>query len=188
MTLVVNNVTRLGIKSYKKDKREMTTIRRQRIFLSRAIILLLVCLIICLVCPPCFAPVRTVTASWAGWDGIDTIAIIPSSDGFLDTAAQELKTYLEEISRRSWTIIQSDVGGPATDGQLTDYEDVTITVVQLYEDWDINGDGVADVLDMVLVGQHWGEAGLTGWIREDANEDGTVNVLDMIIIGQHWTG
>jgi len=73
------------------------------------------------------------------------------------------------------------------DGQLTDSEDVTITVVQLYEDWDINGDGAADVLDMVLVGQHWGEVGLTGWIREDANEDGTVNVLDMIIIGQNST-
>jgi len=72
-----------------------------------------------------------------------------------------------------------------SDGELTDSEDVTITVVQLYEDWDINGDGVADVLDMVLVGQRWGEAGLTGWIREDANEDGTVNVLDMIIIGQN---
>jgi len=74
-----------------------------------------------------------------------------------------------------------------SDGQLTDSENVTITVVQLYEDWDINGDGVANVLDMVLVGQHWGETGLTGWIREDANEDGAVNVLDMIIIGQNST-
>ena len=75
-----------------------------------------------------------------------------------------------------------------SDGELTDSEDVTITVVQLYEDWDVNGDGTTNVLDMVLVGQHWGETGLTGWIREDANEDGTINVLDMIVIGQHWTG
>jgi hypothetical protein len=75
-----------------------------------------------------------------------------------------------------------------SDGELTDSEDVTITVVQLYEDWDVNGDGAANVLDMVIVGQRWGETGLTGWIREDANEDGTVNVLDMIIIGQHSIG
>jgi hypothetical protein len=75
-----------------------------------------------------------------------------------------------------------------SDGQLIDSEDVTITVVQLYEDWDVNGDSAANVLDMVLVGQYWGETGLTGWIREDASEDGTVNVLDMIIIGQYWTG
>jgi hypothetical protein len=75
-----------------------------------------------------------------------------------------------------------------SDGEFTDAEDVTITVVQLHEDWDINGDDAANVLDMVLVGQRWSETGLTGWVREDANEDGAVNVLDMIIIGQHWTG
>lgn len=75
-----------------------------------------------------------------------------------------------------------------TDGQLTDYEDIDITVNQLYEDWDVNEDGSANVLDMVLIGQHWGESGLTGWILADANEDGTVSVLDMIIIGQNWTG
>lgn len=75
-----------------------------------------------------------------------------------------------------------------SDGELTDSEDITITVLQLYEDWDVNGDGAANVLDMVLVGQHWGQNGLTGWIREDTNEDGAVDVLDEIVIGQGWTG
>ena len=56
------------------------------------------------------------------------------------------------------------------------------------EDWDVSTDGAVNVLDMIRVGQHWDEAGLEGWIREDVNEDGTVNVLDMILIGQHWTG
>jgi hypothetical protein len=74
-----------------------------------------------------------------------------------------------------------------SDGELTDYENVTITVVQLYDDWDVNGDGVTNVLDITLVGQHWGESGLNGWIREDVNEDGTINVLDIIMIGQHLT-
>ena len=75
-----------------------------------------------------------------------------------------------------------------SDGVLTDEEDVTITVLQLHEDWDVNGDSAANILDMVLIGQHWSETGLTGWIPEDANEDGEINVLDMIIIGQNWTG
>jgi hypothetical protein len=75
-----------------------------------------------------------------------------------------------------------------SDGVLSDFEDVTITVIQLYEDWDVNGDAAANILDMILVGQHWDETGLTGWIREDANEDGTISVLDMIVIGQNWTG
>ena len=75
-----------------------------------------------------------------------------------------------------------------SDGELTDFEDVTITVIQLYQDWDVNGDEAANILDMILVGQHWDETGLTGWIREDANEDGAISVLDMIVIGQNWTG
>jgi hypothetical protein len=75
-----------------------------------------------------------------------------------------------------------------SDGEYTDSEDVVITVNQLYDDWDVNGDGKANVQDMILVGQHWGETGLTGWILEDTNEDGNVDVLDIIVIGQHWTG
>ena len=55
-------------------------------------------------------------------------------------------------------------------------------------DWDPNTDGAVNVLDMIMVGQHWDETGSTGWIREDVNEDGTISVLDMILIGQHWTG
>jgi len=35
-----------------------------------------------------------------------------------------------------------------TDGQSTDYEDVTITIIQLYEDWDVNGDDAVNVFDM----------------------------------------
>ena len=61
-------------------------------------------------------------------------------------------------------------------------------MVQLYEDWDVNGDGVTDVLDLIKVGQRFGQTGLTGWVPEDVNEDGIINVLDMIIIGQHWDG
>ncbi len=55
-----------------------------------------------------------------------------------------------------------------------------------YPDWDVNQDGNINVLDMVLIGQHWGETGSPGWIREDINQDGSVNVLDMVLIGQHW--
>jgi hypothetical protein len=93
----------------------------------------------------------------------------------------------------SWTPRYDQAGDytvhfQVSDGELTDSEDITITVIQPYPDWDINGDSDTNVLDMVLVGQHWGETGLTGWILEDTNEDGVINVLDMIIIGQHWTG
>ncbi|MFA5375263.1 MAG: S8 family serine peptidase [Dehalococcoidia bacterium] len=54
--------------------------------------------------------------------------------------------------------------------------------------WDTNCDGSVNVLDMILIGQHWDQEESAGWIPEDVNNDGTVNVLDMILVGQNWTG
>jgi Putative Ig domain/Dockerin type I domain len=93
----------------------------------------------------------------------------------------------------SWTPRYNQAGThtirfEVSDGQANDYEDVTIDVIQYGENWDVNVDGQANVLDIVLVGQHWNETGLNAWIKEDTNEDGEVNVLDMIVVGQHWTG
>jgi hypothetical protein len=69
---------------------------------------------------------------------------------------------------------------------------VAITVtdgsVTVCPDWDVNLDLSINVLEMALVGQHWGETGAAHWIREDVNRNGEINVLDMILIGQHWTG
>lgn len=76
----------------------------------------------------------------------------------------------------------------ADDGSLGNSESITITVNQEYDDWDANGDGLTNVLDMIVIGQHWSETGQTGWIREDANEDGIISVLDMVLVGQHLTG
>jgi outer membrane protein assembly factor BamB len=52
--------------------------------------------------------------------------------------------------------------------------------------WDVNQDGSIDVLDMILVGNHFGETGDAGWIAEDVKADGSIDVLDMIIIGNHF--
>jgi hypothetical protein len=107
---------------------------------------------------------------------------LPSGAGF-DTGTRTF----------SWTPRYDQAGAysvrfEVSDGASTDSEDIVITVVKLYEDWDVNGDAATNVLDMVLVGQRWGQTGLTGWVREDTNENGTINVLDIIVIGQHWTG
>jgi len=56
----------------------------------------------------------------------------------------------------------------------------------LCPDWDVNCDGCTDVLDIVLVGQHFGETGGPHWIREDVNRDGVISVLDIVVIGQHF--
>jgi hypothetical protein len=93
----------------------------------------------------------------------------------------------------SWTPGLSQAGVYAgvhfqvSDGQMTDYEDITITVSDGVQA-DVNSDGAVNSLDMIRVGQHWNETGESGWIPEDINKDGTVNVLDATLVGQHWTG
>jgi hypothetical protein len=84
--------------------------------------------------------------------------------------------------------VYSNIHFEVSDGSLTDSEDITITVNQPREGCDVNSDGAVNVLDLIRVGQHWGEVGSPGWIPEDVNRDGTVNVLDSILIGQYWTG
>ena len=82
----------------------------------------------------------------------------------------------------------SSVHFQVSDGSLAASENIVITVVQQYPDWDPNADGSVNVLDMISVSQHWEETSTVGWIRQDTNQDGVINVLDMTIIGQHWTG
>lgn len=52
--------------------------------------------------------------------------------------------------------------------------------------WDVNCDGCIDVLDIILVGQRFGQTGPPCWIAEDVNCDGVISVLDIILIGQHF--
>jgi hypothetical protein len=93
----------------------------------------------------------------------------------------------------SWTPGYSQAGVYASvrfqvsDGQMTDYEDITITVVNVLRP-DVNDDSSINVLDMITIGQHWSQTGAAGWIRQDINEDGTVSVLDATLLGQNWTG
>jgi len=52
--------------------------------------------------------------------------------------------------------------------------------------WDVNHDGIANVLDLIKIGQ---KVGLVytppPYIPEDVNKDGKINVLDLIIVGQN---
>ena len=44
---------------------------------------------------------------------------------------------------------------------------------------DANGDGVVNILDLVLVASHFGESGETG---ADLNSDGVVNIQDLVLV------
>jgi AmmeMemoRadiSam system protein B/AmmeMemoRadiSam system protein A len=51
--------------------------------------------------------------------------------------------------------------------------------------WDINSDGIIDILDLVVVGQHFGESPPKE-SRADVNKDGKVDILDLISVGRHF--
>jgi hypothetical protein len=56
----------------------------------------------------------------------------------------------------------------------------------LAPNWDINEDGSCNILDLILVSNHYNELGNNGWIREDVDNNGVVNLLDMIIVSNHY--
>jgi PKD repeat protein len=79
-------------------------------------------------------------------------------------------------------------------GSVTSYtfhnviEDHTITAsfIESVHSWDLNGDHVCNIGDVVVVGLHWDETGATGWIPEDLNNDGVINIGDVVVLGLHW--
>ncbi len=126
----------------------------------------------------------TVNATDVDWDYlVYSVANLPEGAAF----DPETRTF-------SWTPSYAQAGTypeiifQVTDGYSTDQEIITVTVNQPYSDWDVNADNNTNVLDMIRIGQHWGETGDVGWIPEDVNEDGIINVLDIILVGQNWTG
>jgi PKD repeat protein len=62
----------------------------------------------------------------------------------------------------------------------------TVVLTQAQPDWDLNGDHVCNIGDVVVIGLHWGETGDPGWIPQDINKDGVINMLDVTIVGLHW--
>ena len=52
--------------------------------------------------------------------------------------------------------------------------------------WDTNQDGVTNIQDIVIVGQHFGETTYPPYPLYDVNGDGIVNIQDIVIVGQHF--
>ena len=50
--------------------------------------------------------------------------------------------------------------------------------------WDVNGDGLVNILDMVHIAQGFGKS-VSLNSRADVNSDGTINILDLILVAQH---
>ena len=62
----------------------------------------------------------------------------------------------------------------------------TITITDLQPRWDVNEDGIVNVLDITLVGQNYGQTYTGELPRWDVNQDGTVNIQDLSIVSGHF--
>ncbi|MFA5375475.1 MAG: NosD domain-containing protein [Dehalococcoidia bacterium] len=79
-------------------------------------------------------------------------------------------------------------------GAVTSYEFTGVTAAhtisasfaETVPDWDLNGDHICNIGDVVVIGLHWGQTGTPGWIPQDLNNDGTINIGDIVVIGLHW--
>jgi len=58
----------------------------------------------------------------------------------------------------------------------------TVTVIP---SWDVNSDGIVDILDLVVAGKSFGESPPTD-SRADVNRDGTVDISDLVLVGKHF--
>ncbi|PPA79095.1 MAG: putative Ig domain protein [ANME-2 cluster archaeon HR1] len=91
----------------------------------------------------------------------------------------------------SWTPENGQEGSyqihfEVTDGSLADAEDVTITVVKTYPPYDVNEDGVVDILDITLVIEKYGTITTEPYPRYDVNADGIVDNMDLDIVASHY--
>ena len=51
--------------------------------------------------------------------------------------------------------------------------------------WDVNRDGIISILDLILIGQDFGNANPTNE-RTDVNGDGVVNISDVVVVAGHF--
>ena len=74
-----------------------------------------------------------------------------------------------------------------SDGALTLLKQSPVLEVYLHP-WDVNGDGIVGILDLVIVGSEFGRVidRVIFGQNPDVNRDGLVNLFDLILVGAHF--
>jgi hypothetical protein len=73
-----------------------------------------------------------------------------------------------------------------SDGTAIVTKNITIYINNSYPRYDVVGNGIVDVADLVMIGQHFNEVVTSPYPRYDVNEDGIVNIQDITITAQHF--
>jgi hypothetical protein len=73
----------------------------------------------------------------------------------------------------------------AIDNDLNDRSSSS-SIFSMPPNYDVNMDGVQNVLDLVSVSNYYFDTGSAGWIRQDVDNSGIVEVLDFVIISNNY--
>jgi hypothetical protein len=78
------------------------------------------------------------------------------------------------------------IGVTVSDGNSQTSQTHTVTILDVHPRWDVNMDGVVNILDITLVGQNYGSTYSNSLPRWDVNQDGIVNVQDLSIVAARF--
>ncbi len=91
----------------------------------------------------------------------------------------------------NWTTNYSSSGNhviniTVNDGTASVSKTIAVYINNVYPRYDVNEDGVVNIADITLMGQHFNEIVTVPYPRYDVNMDGIVNIADITITGQHF--
>ncbi len=142
------------------------------------------------------APTVTITPSNGSiFNETDTIAIIATStDPDNDSLTYMIKidgVLASTTSNYTWVTTYSSSGYhnlniSVSDGIITVNNTITIYVNNVYPRYDVDANGIVDIADLVLIGQHFNEIVISPYPRYDVNMDGVVDIMDITMTAQHF--
>ena len=113
----------------------------------------------------------------------------PTAIWAIATSASSLQYDIVADSQASGTIGKydiTDVSGSTKRDYIDNPGWQGFTVATPAPAWDLNGDHICTIGDVVKIGLKWGQTGSAGWIPEDVSPDGVINIGDVVVIGLHW--
>ena len=107
-----------------------------------------------------------------------------SGDGVNGSGTLLLITFSAKASGEVQLTLDNLQFGSATGKAILTGKSMITMVVEDRQTWDVNGDGVVSILDLILIARNFGKAASLN-SRTDVNGDGVVSILDLILTAQH---
>ena len=134
--------------------------------------------VVATVIPPDFDP----DATFDDWNALafDEFDLADAGAGETPGTTKYAAAYANFTLQGEYTVI---LNASNTDGSAEAVE-TTITVPGGETSWDVDGNGVVNIFDLVLVAGNFGKSGVG--IQGDANGDGVVNIFDLVLVAGHF--